>query len=79
MLGFFATSDLYTYAWFKYAKKVSDIKDVYELMLDHKIGFHKKSSFVKIARFYEERVFDLREADRIYLLGIKLLQNVNSD
>ena len=69
LLAFFSTDSLFTHAWFKYASKVRAIKDVFDLMMEHKIGFHKESTFVKIASFYEKHIFDLREADRILRVG----------
>ena len=57
-------------AWLKYAKSVSDTEDVFDYMLEKKIGADFASVYITISTYIEEKAKDLRKAELTLRNGI---------
>ena len=57
-------------AWLKYAESVSDTEDVFDYMLEKKIGTDFASVYIKIASYIENKAKDLRKAELTLRNGI---------
>ena len=65
-------------AWLKYAKLVSDTEDVFDYMLDKKIGTNFASTFIDIASYVELKAKDLRKAEITLRDGIDHLSALDN-
>lgn len=57
-------------AWVKYAKSVSDTEDVFDYMLEKKIGADFASCYMAISSYIEQKAKDLRKAELVLRNGI---------
>ena len=65
----FNENKFYTEVWLKYASKVRHPEDVYDYMLELKIGTKFASTFEQIAKYFEYELLDYKKADKIYRIG----------
>ena len=71
---FFADNKYFIKIWLQYAELVCDKQDVFEFMLENKIGINDCQAVKKIAEFFELRsnnLENLRRADNIYRMALK--------
>ena len=57
-------------AWIKYADDVADTEDVFDYMLDKQIGANFASTYIRVADYAENKVKDLRKAERTLRKGL---------
>ena len=56
-------------AWMKYAQGVADTEDVYDFIVDKRIGADYASTYIKIAEYVEKKVHDLSKAESLLRKG----------
>ena len=60
-------------AWFKYAESVQDTEDVFDYILEKKIGSDFATCYIKIAEYIEMKAKDMRKAEVILRNGYEYL------
>ena len=60
-------------AWFKYAESVQDTEDVFDYILEKKIGSDFATSYIKIAEYIEMKAKDMRKAEMTLRNGYEYL------
>lgn len=61
------------------ATKVKKPEEIYDYMLEYKIGTNFVSTYEQIAKYYEFEMFNFKKADKIYRMGQKQFENQERD
>ncbi len=56
-------------AWLKYAQSVEDTEDVFDFIIDKRIGADYSSTYIQIADYVEKKVQDLSKAESLLRKG----------
>jgi F0F1-type ATP synthase gamma subunit len=49
-------------------------EEIYDYMLEHKIGTNFTSTYDQISKYYELELLDFKKADKVYRVGLDLLK-----
>ena len=53
--------------------------DIYEYMIEHKIGFNQASSIKEISEYFESNIWDFRMADKVFRVGLNYLKSTRNE